>query len=153
EMATGERPFKGRSLPEITSSILRDTPVPVVEKRRDLPGPLGRIVRRCLEKDPRRRYQSALDVRNDLEELLTESVSVLQTPGAVPPGDWPARPTGSPSSADAGRGEPDAGSRRPWIYAAGAVAALVMIGAAISLVLRGGGREPLDARATAGDAG
>src|SRR5207245_7356542 len=73
QMATGVRPFKGDSAAEITSSILRDTPAPVVELRRDLPDLLGRIVRRCLEKDPKRRYQSALDVRNDLEEVRGEA--------------------------------------------------------------------------------
>ena len=37
-----------------------------------LPKELGRIVRRCLHKDPERRYQAAKDIRNELEELKNE---------------------------------------------------------------------------------
>ncbi|MGA2260252.1 MAG: protein kinase [Acidobacteriota bacterium] len=72
EMATGARPFQGKTRAELMSSILRDTPAPVKDVRLDLPDLLGRIVRRCLEKDPGRRYQSALDVRNELEDLKKE---------------------------------------------------------------------------------
>src|SRR5205814_7732945 len=53
EMLTGERPFKGASAVDIISSILRDSPPSVTELRADLPPHLGRILRRCLEKDPR----------------------------------------------------------------------------------------------------
>lgn len=72
EMATGSRPFQGKNAPELVSSILRDTPVPVTGFRPELPQHLGRIIRRCLQKDPSRRYQSALDVRNELEDLKKE---------------------------------------------------------------------------------
>ena len=54
------------------SSILRDTPPPVTEIRDELPDHLGRILRRCLEKDLDRRYQTALDLRNELEDLRDE---------------------------------------------------------------------------------
>jgi eukaryotic-like serine/threonine-protein kinase len=69
EMATGDRPFKGDSNVSTLSSILRDTPRPVSEVRPGLPRDLVRIVRRALTKDPEHRYQSAKDLRNDLEEL------------------------------------------------------------------------------------
>lgn len=69
ELATGERPFKGDTNVSLLSSILRDTPPSVTDLRAVLPRELGRIVRRCLVKDPARRYQTALDVRNELEEL------------------------------------------------------------------------------------
>ncbi len=75
-MAAGARPFKGRNQPELTPSILKDTPVPVKEVRAELPDLRGRIIRRCLEKDPTRRYQSALDVRNELDDLKRELESV-----------------------------------------------------------------------------
>ncbi len=75
EMATGSRPFQGSTAPDLASSILRDTPAPVTELRPDLPEHLGRIIRRCLEKEPTRRYQSALDVRNELEDLRKETES------------------------------------------------------------------------------
>jgi len=75
EMAAGSRPFTGDTPAELMSSILRDTPPRVTEIRDDLPPDLGRILRRCLEKDPNRRYQTALDVRNELEDLRTEIVT------------------------------------------------------------------------------
>jgi serine/threonine protein kinase/tetratricopeptide (TPR) repeat protein len=69
EMATGKRPFEGASPAELASAILRDTPPPVAEMRPDLPSDLARIIRRCLEKDPRHRVQTARDVSNEFREL------------------------------------------------------------------------------------
>jgi serine/threonine protein kinase len=69
ELATGERPFKGDSSLSTLAAVLRDTPRPVSEIKPALPPDLSRIVRRCLAKDPARRYQSAQDVRNDLEDV------------------------------------------------------------------------------------
>src|SRR5262249_35395577 len=53
----------------ILSSVLKDTPTSIAELNRALPPELARIVRRCLVKDPARRYQTAADLRNELEEL------------------------------------------------------------------------------------
>jgi eukaryotic-like serine/threonine-protein kinase len=72
EMATGERPFKGETSVSLLSAIIKDTPRPITEIKPALPLELGRIVRRCLAKDPTRRYQSALDLRNELEEIKHE---------------------------------------------------------------------------------
>jgi len=69
EMATGRRPFTGETNLTILSAILRDTPKPVTDVNTALPRDFGRIVRRALAKDPERRYQSAKDLRNDLEDL------------------------------------------------------------------------------------
>jgi eukaryotic-like serine/threonine-protein kinase len=69
EMATGVKPFTGDSTVSILSSILKDTPRPIVDVNPTLPSELGRIIRRCLVKDPARRYQTAADLRNELEEL------------------------------------------------------------------------------------
>ena len=71
EMATGRRPFTGDTSVSIVSSVVKDTPRPITELNPSLPRELGRIVRRALAKDPERRYQSAKDLRNDLEELKT----------------------------------------------------------------------------------
>jgi serine/threonine protein kinase len=75
EMASGERPFRGDSSISIITSIIRDTPEEIDTLRTELPHHLARIIRHCLEKEPRRRYQSALDVSNELEDLKTESAS------------------------------------------------------------------------------
>ena len=72
ELSTGRRPFHGQSTAELISSILRDAPPLVTEHRSDLPRHLARIIRRCLEKNPNRRYQITEDLRNDLEDLRNE---------------------------------------------------------------------------------
>ena len=72
QMVSGRRPFKGATSAEVISSILRDSPPPVTDLKMDLPPHLGRIVKRCLEKDVTRRYQSSADLRNELEELKRE---------------------------------------------------------------------------------
>jgi TolB-like protein/tRNA A-37 threonylcarbamoyl transferase component Bud32 len=69
EMATGRRPFEGTSSAELVSAILRDAPPSVTDARPDLPSDLARIVRRCLEKDPRHRVQTARDVSNEFRDL------------------------------------------------------------------------------------
>jgi serine/threonine protein kinase len=69
ELATGQRPFTGDSNLSVLSSIVRDTPKSVTDLNQTLPRELGRIVRHCLAKDPSRRYQTAADLRNELEEL------------------------------------------------------------------------------------
>ena len=73
EMATGKQPFAGNSSAELISAILRDTPPSVCEARADLPAELARIIRRCLEKDPRHRVQTARDVANEFREMVRQT--------------------------------------------------------------------------------
>ena len=72
ELITNEHPFAAQSIPEISSSILRDTPTDLHSKRSNVPYDLGRIVSRCLTKKPDKRFQTARDVCNELEELSNE---------------------------------------------------------------------------------
>jgi len=67
ELLTGRRPFGGATPADVSSAILRDAPAPLRAARPDLPADIERIVGRCLEKDPDRRFQTAKDVRNELE--------------------------------------------------------------------------------------
>jgi eukaryotic-like serine/threonine-protein kinase len=69
EMASGERPFTGRTNLSVLSAILKDDPRPVQELRDDLPRPLARMIERALAKRPEDRYQSTADLRRDLEDL------------------------------------------------------------------------------------
>ena len=90
EMATGQRPFTGESDLSILSSILKDTPRAVTDINPSLPQDFARIVRRALAKDPERRYQSAKDLRNNLEDLrvslrASESLSPPRPPEEVVP--------------------------------------------------------------------
>jgi serine/threonine protein kinase len=94
EMATGRRPFAGDTSISVITSILRDTPPSVTEIKPELPVELARIVRRCLQKDPDRRYQTALDLRNALDELKQESDSGTLTAVAIGHRDPPRRARG-----------------------------------------------------------
>ena len=89
ELATGERPFRGDTSADLISSILRDRPRELTEVRVDVPDHLGRIVRRCLDKDPDRRYQTARDLPIELEELGTGGSRAR--PGRRP--RWPSCPS------------------------------------------------------------
>ncbi len=64
EMAAGTRPFQGRTGFELTSSILRDTPTPVPART---PAGLHAVIRKCLEKDLEKRFQTVSEVRSALE--------------------------------------------------------------------------------------
>jgi Tol biopolymer transport system component len=75
EMAAGHRPFTGDSSLAILSSILKDAPAPLKQVKPDLPPDLDRIVRRCLAKAPAGRYQTALDVHNELEDLGKQALA------------------------------------------------------------------------------
>jgi transposase-like protein len=77
EVLTGKHPFRGDSQASTISALLRDIPEPVSEVRPALPRHLGRIIGRCLDKQADSRYQSALDLRIDLERLKRETESAL----------------------------------------------------------------------------
>jgi len=72
EMATGQRPFRGDSAPELVSAILRDQPATVSELDPDLSPRLAMIIQRCLEKDPERRFQTARNLHDALIALSRE---------------------------------------------------------------------------------
>jgi serine/threonine protein kinase/cytochrome c-type biogenesis protein CcmH/NrfG len=90
ELATGRRPFGGDTHADVTSAILRDPPPPLTSVRADLPADLERILARCLEKTPRERYQSALDLHHDLRALRA-----ALDPAATPASSRPAAPVGA----------------------------------------------------------
>lgn len=82
EMATGERPFRGKKSASLIAAILKEKPAAVDEVRAELPHHLSRIVHRCLAKDPETRYQRAKDLLLELEELRAEGSTTLATPSA-----------------------------------------------------------------------
>jgi len=91
EIASGDRPFVGDTSMSTIGAILKDDPSPITERKPSLPRHIGRIIRRCLAKDPDRRYQSALELRNELEELKTEvesGTNAQTTAVSVPRSGW-----------------------------------------------------------------
>jgi serine/threonine protein kinase len=68
-MLTGGRPFGGRNAMAIISEIVRVAPEPIREHRPDLPRPLVNLVERCHAKNPKARYPSAAEVRDELKAI------------------------------------------------------------------------------------
>jgi serine/threonine protein kinase/tetratricopeptide (TPR) repeat protein len=95
EMATGKMPFDGASSGEICSAILRDEPLPPSQLFPDLSPELGSIIRKALEKDRNLRYQSAADLRTDLQRLKRDTESTrLAAQSSSSSGRMPAVTTG-----------------------------------------------------------
>ncbi len=69
EMATGNKAFSGKSRVSLVSAILRDDPRPISQVTPASPPLLDRVVQTCLAKDPDDRWQSAADVRRELQWL------------------------------------------------------------------------------------
>jgi serine/threonine protein kinase len=82
EMLTGQRAFSGNSSVETMNAILKDDPPENPVAERQVPPALDRLMRRCLEKDPEQRFQSAKDVSFALESISagtgqTQPISVI----------------------------------------------------------------------------
>ena len=84
ELATGHAPFVGETSAETITKINRDEPVPVRELNSGVSAELERIIRKCLEKDPDRRYQSARELAVDLRNLARDGESGVTETTAVP---------------------------------------------------------------------
>jgi eukaryotic-like serine/threonine-protein kinase len=75
EMATGRMAFPGNSAAVIYEAILNRTPVPASQTNRALPSKLDEIIGKALENGKNLRYQSAADIRTDLQRLKRDSES------------------------------------------------------------------------------
>jgi Tol biopolymer transport system component len=73
EMLTGRRAFQGDTTPDILSRVMQRDPDWTILPAH-VPPSIARLVRLCLEKEPRKRRQAAGDVRLDLEHATTEPV-------------------------------------------------------------------------------
>lgn len=69
EMATRQKPFEGKDARDSLQQIIHAAPPSIKEVNPSVPDELERVVHRCLEKDPDRRYQSIKDVAIEIEEL------------------------------------------------------------------------------------
>jgi eukaryotic-like serine/threonine-protein kinase len=67
EMATGQKPFQGKSQASLIAAILDRTPPPISTVQPMTPPALDRVVTTCLEKDPEDRWQTAHDVMLELK--------------------------------------------------------------------------------------
>jgi eukaryotic-like serine/threonine-protein kinase len=89
EMLTGRRAFRQTTAAETLAAILRDHPAELTESGRTIPPGVNGVVKRCLEKSPDERFQSARDLAFAIREILAGSaISPLSAAPAITP---PAR--------------------------------------------------------------
>jgi len=87
EMFSGQRPFLRASVHETLASILRDEPPNLATLRPEVPERLGRIVTRCLAKEPSDRYQSTRDLATTPNAINREIASFATQGAGALPGD------------------------------------------------------------------
>ena len=86
EMVTATRPFEGNSQASIIAAILDRDPPPMADRVPLTPPALDRVVRKCLEKDPDHRWQTARDLGDELSWIAQGSGVGLSAPlRAAPP--------------------------------------------------------------------
>jgi len=82
ELLTGNRPFKGRSV-EALYQKHRESPVPPMPRKRDIPRALENVVRRAMEKDPADRFNSINEMAVALESAFVETHEDWLAPSPV----------------------------------------------------------------------
>ena len=79
ELATGVQPFRGSTSGAIVGEILTKAPTAPIRLNPEVPAELERMVNKLLEKDRELRYQSASDLRVDLERLRRTAITRVTT--------------------------------------------------------------------------
>ncbi len=82
EMLTGQRAFPGKSQLSVASAILEKEPAPISSVKPMTPPALDRAIRRCLAKEPEKRWQSAADLAGELQ-WIAEAGSQAGVPAPV----------------------------------------------------------------------
>ena len=67
EMVAGQKAFEGKSQASLIAAIMEKEPIPISTIKPMYPPGLDRLVRKCLEKDPDKRWQSASDLSDELK--------------------------------------------------------------------------------------
>ena len=81
EMLAGRRPFERPTSSETMAAILNEEPSAISQLAPNTPPALARVIKRCLEKDPEQRFQSASDLAFALEALWESSGAMVPVVG------------------------------------------------------------------------
>ena len=79
EMLTGHVPFDGDTPVAVAMMQIKNDPVPMTHYVKDIPVSMTRIVKKAMEKNPDKRYQSAFEMAQDLHHVLHSPDSILET--------------------------------------------------------------------------
>lgn len=79
EMVAGNMPFDGATANDVMASILRTEPLPLERFAPNAPIELRRILKKTLRKETAERYQTVMDLLNDLKSLRREIESAVQS--------------------------------------------------------------------------
>ena len=103
EMATGALPFRGETAGVVAEAILNRAPVAPVRLNPSLPAKLEEIIHKALEKDRKLRYQSAAEMRTDLQRLKRDLGASVVAAGRHSDSSRARSADGASESARAGR--------------------------------------------------
>jgi eukaryotic-like serine/threonine-protein kinase len=120
EMATGKRPFQGKSQISMASAILEQDPTPISSVKPLVPAAFEYVVATCLQKNPEGRFQTAHDIKLQLQWVA---------------GAKPAEKVADDSSSGAGAAAAARPARRPLVWLAAVIAGL-LLGAIAEFILQ-----------------
>ncbi|MBU1670739.1 MAG: Stk1 family PASTA domain-containing Ser/Thr kinase [Actinobacteria bacterium] len=130
EMLTGKVPFDGENPVSIAYKHVREDPLPPSMVNPDVSPELEAVVMKAMAKNPQNRYQSAREMKSDLERLL-EGGPVSATPVLAP-----EEAAGATMALPAARG---GGRSRAWIWIVVIVVLLLLIGGGVYAIVRSTG--------------
>jgi len=149
EAATGREPFAGDSTVDTLHKIIHEPAPAITDFNPSASSELQRVIRKCLAKEPEKRYQTIHDTANDLEELLEEMKGVSNIERSVAPStststssapgitndDLPALSTASATHPAASSAEFIYSGVKQHKFAAAIVILVLIVGVAVGLGL------------------
>jgi len=116
ELLTGQRPFAGSTMHEVTMKIVRESPPIPSTVRPGLPAAFNPVVLRCLEKDPDKRFQSASELA-EVATALARSLGAKMAAAPVRPGPAPRANAAGPTTTQAVAPAPTLAQKQPEVRA------------------------------------
>jgi len=133
EMLTALTPFPGTTPQQVMTAHIAETPAPVSRFRPELPPSLAAAIMRCLKKMPEARFQTARELREQLETVSTPTQTVATQPVAaqtVAEQHVPAQ-TASAATLPAAPTTPTRGNRQRTLTLVG-IAAVLLVGSLLA---------------------
>ena len=104
QMLCGEPPFLGNTTPALLVKHLAEAPVPISQRRPDVPPDLAAVVMKLLEKNPDHRFQTAADMLQALKTGVIPGAGRLNTASPNSPINFNGGPIGGMPLGQAGQG-------------------------------------------------